>query len=103
MTKTKRLVSPSISRFRSRISSWLPASMCSGLIDQGIVSIYNADGTRPQGIIMGWAAYRVDAGDKKLFTVSEPEGSQPATLKYWFYPGDNVGIEFSAKKPASET
>ena len=68
------------------------------LIDPGVVSIHNADGTQPQGIILGWSAYREDAGDKTLFTVSQSQGSQPATLKYWFYPGDSSGIEFSAKK-----
>jgi len=68
------------------------------LIDQDVVSIYNADGTQPQGIVLGWSAYREDAGDKKLFTVSESQGNQPATLKYWFYPGNNSGLEFSARK-----
>src|SRR5579864_1914656 len=71
--------------------------------DHSVVSIYNADGTRLEGIIMGWSAYRVDAGDKSLFGVSQPQGSQPATLKYWFYPGDNFGVEFSEKKQANET
>jgi hypothetical protein len=73
------------------------------LIEPGIVSIYNADGTQSEGIILGWSAYRVDAGDKTLFTVSQSQGNQPATLKYWFYPGDNSGIEFSSRKPANET
>ena len=68
------------------------------LIEPGVVSIYNADGTQSQGIVMGWNAYRVDPGDKKLFTVSQSQGNQPAALKYWFYQGDNSGLEFSAKK-----
>ena len=72
-------------------------------IDHKIVSIYNSDGTRLEGIVMGWAAYRADAGDKKLFTISQPQGDQPAKLQTWFYPGDNSGLEFSAKKLASET
>jgi hypothetical protein len=71
--------------------------------DHTVVSIFDADGARLEGIIMGWSAYRVDAGDKSLFTVSQSQGSQPATLKYWFYPGDNFGIEFSEKKQANET
>jgi hypothetical protein len=71
------------------------------LIEPGVVSIYNADRTQPQGIILGWSAYRVNAGDKQLFTVSQPQGNEPASLKYWFYPGDNSGVEFSAKKLAS--
>src|ERR1700720_4209391 len=73
------------------------------LIEPGVVSIYNADGTQSEGIILGWSAYRVDAGDKTLFTVSQSQGNQPATLKYWFYPGDNFGLEFSERKVAGES
>ena len=73
------------------------------LIEPGVVSIHNADRTRPEGIIMGWPAYRINAGEKKVFTVSEAQGNQPATLKFWFYQGDNSGLEFSAEKLASET
>jgi hypothetical protein len=73
------------------------------LIDPGVVGIYNADGTREEGVILGWSAYRADAGDKELFTVSQSQGNQPATLKYWFYPGDNFGLEFPVKKRAIET
>jgi len=65
------------------------------LIAPGIVSIRSTDGT-PEGIVMGWPAYRLDAGGKELFTVSEVQGNQPAMLKDWFYPGDNSGLEFSA-------
>ena len=68
------------------------------LIQPGIVSIYNADGTRPEGLILGWSAYRTDAGDKKLVTASQSQGEQPATLKTWFYPGDNYGVEFPVSK-----
>jgi hypothetical protein len=73
------------------------------LVQPGIVSIYNAEGTRPEGLILGWSAYRIDAGDKKLITVSQSQGNQPATLKYWFFPGDNFGLEFPVKKPAVES
>jgi len=71
--------------------------------DRAVVSIFDADNGRLEGIIMGWAAYRVDVGDKSMFTVSQSQGSQPATLKYWFYPGDNVGVEFSDKRQTNET
>jgi len=73
------------------------------LIAPGVVSIYNADGTRPEGIILGWSAYRANAADKKLFTISQPQGEQPAKLQTWFYPGDNFGLEFPAKELANET
>jgi len=71
------------------------------LLEPGVVSIYNADGRQLQGIVMGWNAYRVDAGDKQLFTVSQSQGNQPAALKYWFYPGNNFGLEFPVKMLAS--
>jgi hypothetical protein len=72
------------------------------LIAPGTVSIHNADGT-PAGIVLGWPAYRVDAGGKELFTVSEVPGNQPAMLKDWFYPGDNSGLEFSGGPLAGGT
>jgi hypothetical protein len=70
--------------------------------DHLVVSIYNADGTRLDGIVMGVSAYRGDAGDEKLMIVSQPKDGQPSRLKYWFYPGDNYGVEFPAKSPTSE-
>ena len=73
------------------------------LIAPGVVSIYNADGTGPEGILLGWSAYRADAGDKKLFTISQPQGEQPAKLQTWFYPGDNFGLEFPVGKLANQT
>ena len=71
------------------------------LIEPGVVSVYSADGTQPQGIILGWSAYRADPGDKQLFTVSQSQGNEPAAVKYWFYPGYTSGVEFSAKQLAS--
>jgi hypothetical protein len=70
--------------------------------DHMVVSIYNADGTRLDGIVMGFSAYRGDAGDEKLIVVSQAQGDQPSRLRYWFYPGDNYGIEFAAKSVTSE-
>jgi hypothetical protein len=67
-----------------------------------IVSIYSVDGARLQGTILGLPAYRQDVEDKELFTVSQPQGVQPAALKSWFFPGDNFGIEFPVKKLAGD-
>ena len=71
-------------------------------VDHVIVSIYNADGTRLEGIVMGFSAYRADAGDKKMITASQPQGNQPSTLKSWFYPGENYGVEFPVNDLTSE-
>ncbi len=69
--------------------------------DENVVSIFNADGGRLEGIVIGTSAYRSNAGDKELLTVSQPVGEQPARLKSWFFPGDNVGIDFRVTKPAT--
>jgi hypothetical protein len=71
--------------------------------DQNIVSIYSADGSGLEGIVVGFTAYRADAGDRKLLTISQPAGDQPAVLNYWFFPGANEGIEFQTAKSASAT
>jgi hypothetical protein len=71
--------------------------------NRDVVSIFNSAETRLETIMIGRSTYRADAGDKKLFTISEPQGNQPATLKSWFYPGDNFGVEFPAAKTANET
>ena len=68
-----------------------------------VVNIYNADKTRLEGTIMGWSAYRVDAGDKTLFHISQSQGNQPAKLQTWFYPGDNFGVEFGLTKNTRPT
>ncbi len=68
-----------------------------------VVSIYNADRSRLEGVIMGWAAYRTDAGDQKLFSISPQEGNQPAQLQTWFFAGDNYGVEFPAARKSGET
>ena len=76
------------------------------LIEQGanseVVSIFNSNGTRLETIMIGMPAYRNNAGDNKMFAISDPQGNQPATLQSWFYPGDNFGVEFRAAKRANE-
>lgn len=67
-----------------------------------VVSIFNSNGTRLETIIIGLPAYRDNAGDNKMFAISDPQGNQPATLQSWFYPGDNFGVEFRAAKSANE-
>jgi hypothetical protein len=71
-------------------------------VNRVVVSVYNADGTRLEGIFLGFSAYRADAGDQKLITVSQPQGNDPGRLKTWFYAGDNYGVEFPVKNLTSE-
>jgi hypothetical protein len=72
------------------------------LIGPRVVSIYNVGRNRSEGLVLGWPAYRTNGDDKKLFEVSQSQGDQPATLKTWFYPGDNSGLQFSTGTPGSE-
>lgn len=67
-----------------------------------VVSIFNSNGTRLETIMIGLPAYRGNAGDEKMFAISDPQGDQPATLQSWFYPGDNFGVEFRMVKRANE-
>ena len=67
------------------------------------VSIYNAETNRLEANILGWAAYRGDAGDKQFFSIDQARANQPAKLQKWFYPGDNFGIEFPLTNRTSET
>jgi len=73
------------------------------LIALDVVGIYNADGTRLQGTVMGLPAYRTNAGDEDMLTFSQPNGNEPATLRTWFYPDDSYGIDFSIRKPANQS
>jgi hypothetical protein len=67
------------------------------------VSIYNAETNRIEATILGWAAYRGDAGDKQFFIIDQSRANQPAKLQKWFYPGDNFGVEFPLTNRTSET
>jgi len=67
-----------------------------------VVSIFNSNGTRLETMMISLPAYRNDI-DNKLFTISDPQGDQPATLQSWFFPGDNFGIEFKTAKRTNET
>jgi hypothetical protein len=83
-----------------------PGAYVFKLIDMGansnVVSIFNSNGTRLETIMVGLPAYRDNAGDNNMFAISAPQGSQPATLQFWFYPGDNFGVEFRAANTANE-
>jgi hypothetical protein len=69
----------------------------------GAIGIFTSKGSRLETIMIGLHAYRKDPGDGKLFTISDPQGDQPATLQSWFYPGDDFGVEFHAPKRVKTT
>jgi hypothetical protein len=70
--------------------------------NHSVVGIYDADGIRLRKVVIGCSAYRGNANDKTMFTISQPQASEPGTLKSWFYRGENYGVEFPAKKSAGE-
>ena len=61
-----------------------------------VVGIFNitARGSRLETTMIALPAYRENAGDDKLVTLSDRQGDEPVIVKYWFYPGDNFGIQF---------
>ena len=68
--------------------------------DRHVLQIYNANGMRLKATIMGIPAYRLEPTGSTQISLSNPQRDEPVTLKSWFYPGDNVGLEFSASKRA---
>jgi hypothetical protein len=69
--------------------------------DHRTVQIFNADGTRLETTILANPAYRLEPTVDTQLTVSDPQAGEPATLQFWFYPGDNTGVEFVTPKVAS--
>src|SRR5580700_533407 len=70
--------------------------------NHSVVSIYDADGIRLKKVVIGRSVYRGNATEKTVFTISQPQASEPGTLQSWFYGGENYGVEFPAKKAAGE-
>ncbi len=70
--------------------------------NHSVVSIYSADGVRLKKVVIGCSAYRANASEKTMFTISQPQANQAGTLNYWFYKGENFGVEFPAKKLTGE-
>jgi hypothetical protein len=78
--------------------------MIGGQGSTGVVGIFNitARGARLETTMLALPAYRENAGDSNLLTVSDRQGDEPVIVKYWFYPGDNFGIEFQPSTKANE-
>jgi hypothetical protein len=61
--------------------------------DRHILQVYDAHETKLEMTILASPAYRLEPTVNTRFTFSELENGQ--ALAAWFYPGDNVGLEFS--------
>ena len=66
--------------------------------ERDVVQIFSGDGERLKAIVLAIPAYRLEPTGTSEFTVSEAVAGQPATLRFWFYPGDNFGLEFPVSK-----
>ena len=62
--------------------------------DRHIVQIFNADDNHLIATILAIPAYRLEPTGDSEFTFYEGAEGQPPALRTWFYPGDNLGLEF---------
>jgi LPXTG-motif cell wall-anchored protein len=68
--------------------------LADSLVNRTIVQIYNADGTRMQGMLMTIPALRNDPpDDPEVRFLETAAGTPPAIASYW-YPGERRGWEF---------
>jgi hypothetical protein len=59
-----------------------------------VVYIFNGDETRLITTVLALHAYRPQPADKSEFSFYDSPAGQPMALHTWFYPGDEIGIEF---------
>ena len=69
--------------------------------DRNTVQIFSADGTRLETTVQAIPAYRAELSDTTQLRLADPQEGRPVTLQFWFYPGDNIGLEFVTPKVAS--
>ncbi len=62
--------------------------------DRTLVAIYDADEMHLITTIQGIPGFRMETPDKAIRQLEEQPSGQPETLKAWFYPSDNSGVEF---------
>jgi hypothetical protein len=62
--------------------------------DLTLVAIFNEDGSHLVTTIQGIPSVRTETPEKAILQLEERPSGQPEALKAWFYPGDNVGVEF---------
>ena len=65
------------------------------LTDRHFVQIWNADENQLIATVMANPAIRMEPATRSIFELEERSGSSPMALKYWFFPGDTLGQEFS--------
>jgi hypothetical protein len=66
--------------------------------ERNVVQIFTGDGERIKATIIAIPIYRLEPAGTSEFTISGAAAGQPATLRSWFYPGDNFGLAFPPKQ-----
>jgi len=62
-------------------------------LDESVVRIFNADGTRLYATLQAIPAGRSITDEDLVITVAAPDSDSPNFLVKWFYPGSLVGRE----------
>ena len=63
--------------------------------DRHIVQIWNEDENQILATIFAIPSTRMEPPDRTVFELEERPSGSPMAIKYWFYPGDSTGQEFS--------
>jgi LPXTG-motif cell wall-anchored protein len=59
-----------------------------------VVQFMNTQGNHVYAAAIAIPAYRAEATDKTVISFYEARPGQPEPMRYWYYPGENVGEEF---------
>jgi hypothetical protein len=71
--------------------------------ERHVVQIWNADEDQILATIFAVPSTRFEAPDQSIFEFEERPGNSPMALKYWFYPGDSTGQEFTYSHHSNES
>jgi hypothetical protein len=67
--------------------------LASNMVDRNILSIYSVDKRQWNGFVMGNTAYRSNDTVEFIFAAGAGKNGSDS-LSYWFFPGNNRGIQF---------
>lgn len=66
--------------------------------DRHVVQIFNAGDSKLEMTVFGMPAFRLNSTADTKLTFSETPDGQASVLRTWFYPADNLGLEFSTPR-----
>jgi len=68
-----------------------------------MMGIYSVDRGRWEGLIMGVPARRSTDVGESVVTFEKRNEGEPDALRYWFFAGSNIGMEFPTHGKATQT